>query len=195
MQRLLQRCTRAVMAVAGPALLLASAPRAEAQAGIFVGAQFTGASIDLKGAADNVDFGQGFGLHAGVGLGPAWSLVVNYDRNTLARSGAAPGSVRLVQWDALGRLSLLGASVVSPFVTAGVTGRSVQGTTDFEGLAPTGGGGLKIHVTPNLALTGTALWTFGNLTTKDDVTSGNDASFRATGARVQIGASLYLFRN
>ncbi|MEN9817628.1 MAG: hypothetical protein RLZ32_1508, partial [Gemmatimonadota bacterium] len=57
------------------ALLLLPAARVHAQmgasSGLFGGIHYSGASLDLEGASKKVDFGGGYGLHAGLGLGNA----------------------------------------------------------------------------------------------------------------------------
>jgi hypothetical protein len=162
--------------------------------GLFVGAQFSGVSADLKAAYGELDFSGGYGLHAGLGLGNTWSVLVNYDRSTLAGTGTA--SVKLVQYDALLRAHVLAGanSPVRPFLTAGATGRGTEGATDFDGVSPTAGAGVQIRVVPRVALTGTALWTFGNLTSTAQLTGGvAPQSFKSTSTRLQVGASVYLF--
>ena len=72
---------RIVMAVA--TLTLLAAVPAQAQTGLFVGAQITGASLSYKDAAQDLDFGSGYGVHAGLMLGSSLGVLVNYDKNTL----------------------------------------------------------------------------------------------------------------
>ena len=72
---------------------------------VFVGAQVTGASLSYKDAAQDLDFGSGFGVHAGLMLGSSLGLLVNYDKNTL---GSSTGDTELAQWDLLGRLRFIG---------------------------------------------------------------------------------------
>lgn len=165
--------------------------------GLMVGLQYAGASVSVKEAAEDLKFGSGFGLHAGFGMSDNVAVLVNFDRNVLTRRGDSD-DVTISQYDALLRLYLVpGAdSPVRLFATAGATGRAASGSTDFDGVAPTGGAGVHIGLTPNIALTGSALWTFGNLTRLRDITGGNTTkeSFKSTSTRVQVGASLYLFR-
>jgi hypothetical protein len=189
---------RVRLCVAPPALLLAasllwSAPAAQAQGAVFAGIHYAGASLDLKGASRAVDFGGGYGLHAGVGLGSGVQLVVNYDRNTLPTSGTGDDA-DVAQFDALARLFLLlpDGAPVRVFATGGVTGRTVKMGQEFDGLSPTGGAGVFVKALPRVAFTGTALWTFGNLQSATQLQNRTGNTFSATGVRVQVGASLFL---
>ncbi|MBL0939505.1 MAG: outer membrane beta-barrel protein [Gemmatimonadaceae bacterium] len=165
--------------------------------GLFVGLQYSGASVSVKEAAENLEFGSGFGLHAGLGISDNVSFLVNFDRNVLNRR-RDNNDVTVTNYDALLRYHLFPAagSPLRVFGTVGATGRAATGTTEFEGVAPTAGAGLHINVTPMIGLTGTALWTFGNMTSLQDLTGGGTTreTFRSTATRVQVGASLYLFR-
>ncbi|MFO0074625.1 MAG: hypothetical protein ACK55A_21425, partial [Gemmatimonas sp.] len=69
------RMLRAALAAA--ALSTAAAASAEAQSGkgLFVGIQYAGASVNVKDAADDLEFGSGFGVHAGLGLSERWSVL------------------------------------------------------------------------------------------------------------------------
>ncbi len=176
------------------ALLLAAAP-ARAQSGLYVGAQVTGASLNYKDAAQNLDFGSGYGVHAGLALGSSLGVLVNYDKNTLGSSG---GDTDLGQWDVLGQLRFVGVGPLKTYLTAGITGRKAassiyNGTTgnfDFSGTNPTAGLTAQFMVLPKLAVDGALLWTFG----KFNDTGGYSASrVEATGSRVSVGASYYLF--
>jgi hypothetical protein len=175
-------------------LALATVP-AGAQSGMFVGAQVTGASLNYKDAAQNLDFGSGYGVHAGLMLGSSLGVLVNYDKNTLGASG---GDTDLGQWDLLGRLRFVGVGPLRTYLTAGITGRTAtskiyNGTTgdfDFSGTNPTAGLTAQFMVTSKLAVDGGVLWTFG----KFNDTNGYSASrVEATGSRVSLGASYYLF--
>jgi hypothetical protein len=188
-----------------PTLLLAAAlvipgkgPLAQmgASKGLFAGIHYSGASLDLSGASEAVDFGSGFGVHAGLGLGNRLQLLVNYDRNTLP-SNLPGANADLAQFDALARLFLLlpQGSPLRLYATGGVTGRTIKLGQEFDGLSPTGGAGLLLKVLPSIALTGTALWTFGNLTSSTQLANRTGTEFRSTGVRVQVGASLFLLGN
>lgn len=191
-----------MLMVAG--LLALGTSAAEAQrgstSGLFGGIQYTGASVDLKEAGNEVDFGGGFGVHAGIGFGQRFALLVNYDKTKQSASGAGGNDVDLAQFDALARIYLFGGKdwIVRPFVTGGITGRVATedgaGSAEFDGTSPTAGGGLSIALIPRIHLTGSALWTFGNLTNKE-ATVGANNEYKSTGTRVQVGASLYLFGN
>ena len=173
----------------------AAAPAVEAQSakGVFVGIQYAGASVSAREAAQKLEFGNGFGVHAGVGLTDALSLLANFDRSVVI--GSDDADVALTQYDALLRLNVIGAtSPVKLFLTAGATARTANQGRSFENIAPTGGAGAQLFLSPKLAVHGTALWTFGNLTRASQV-SGNtlDQQFKTTGTRIQVGASLYPF--
>ena len=167
-----------------------------AQTGLFVGAQVTGASLDYREAAEKLDFGSGFGVHAGLMLGSSFGVIANYDKNTL---GAAGGDTDLGQWDLLGRLGLMGIGPVRTYLTGGITGRAAKSPTfngnpgdyDFSGINPTGGVAAQVFVTNKLAIDGSVLWTFGKFS---DATNGSLGAGRveATGSRVSVGASWYL---
>jgi len=174
--------------------LLAAAP-AGAQTGLYVGAQVTGASLNYKDAAQNLDFGSGVGVHAGLNFGNSFGVLVNYDKNTLGSSG---GDTDLGQWDLLGRLHFVGIGPVATYLTGGITGRTAtsriyDGTTghfDFSGTNPTAGLTAQAMITSKLAIDGGVLWTFGRF----NDTKGYDASrVEATGSRVSVGVSYYLF--
>jgi Outer membrane protein beta-barrel domain len=162
--------------------------------GVFLGIQYAGASVSVKSAAEDLEFGNGFGLHAGIGLSDRWSVLVNFDRSVLTGTDS-DAEVKLSQYDALLRLHLFPgpASPLRVFATAGATGRAASGSTEFEGVAPTAGAGVHLFLTPQIALNGTALWTFGNLTRASELSNSTRESFRSTGTRVQAGVSLYLF--
>ncbi len=184
---------RIVLAVATP-MLLAAVP-AQAQTGLFVGAQVTGASLNYKDAAQNLDFGSGYGMHAGLMLGSSLGVLVNYDKNTL---GSSTGDTDLGQWDLLGRLRFIGVGPLRTYLTAGITGRTAAskvyngtaGDFDFSGTNPTAGLTGQFTLGSKLAVDGGVLWTFG----KFNDTQGYSASkVEATGSRVSVGLSYYLF--
>ncbi len=186
------RTLRTAFTAAALAATAAASAEAQSGKGLFVGIQYAGASVNVKEAAEDLEFGNGFGVHLGVGLSERWSVLANFDRSLLTGNSA---DVRLTQYDALLRLHLIGAaSPLKLFVTGGATARSANAGRDFEGIAPTGGGGVQLFLSSGLAVHGTALWTFGNLTRASQL-SGNtvDRQFTSTGTRVQAGASLYLF--
>jgi hypothetical protein len=166
-----------------------------AQTGVFVGAQITGASLTYRGAAENLDFGSGYGVHAGVMLGSSLGVLVNYDKNTLGASG---GDTDLGQWDLLGRLSFIGLGPVRTFLTGGLTGRVARssfynggtGHYDFSGMNPTAGLTGQMMLTSKLGLDGGVLWTFGRF---GDTHGYSTSRVDATGSRVSVGVSYYLF--
>ena len=175
-------------------VLVAAAPMA-AQTGLFVGVQATGASLTYKAAAENLNFGSGYGVHAGLTLGSAFGVLLNYDKNTLGASG---GDTDLGQWDILGRLSFIGIGPAKTFLTAGVTGRKATssfysgstGSFDFSGMNPTAGLTAQLLLTSKLALDGGVLWTFGKF---NDTHGYSTSRVDATGSRVSVGVSYYLF--
>ncbi len=176
------------------AALLLAAP-VQAQTGLFVGAQVTGASLTYKGAAENLDFGSGVGVHAGLMLGGSFGVLVNYDKATLGSSG---GDTDLGQWDILGRMSFLGLGPAKTYLTAGMTGRKTTssfysgatGNFDFSGMNPTAGLTAQMMLGSKLALDGGVLWTFGKF---NDTNGYSSSRVEATGSRVSVGASFYLF--
>lgn len=185
------------------ALTLATVASANLQAqpgstrGVFFGLQYTGSSISAKSAAENLKFGSGFGLHAGAGISDNVSILANFDRGVLTRR-FDNSDVTISQYDALLRLYLV-PGVESPFrvfATGGATGRAATGSTDFDGIAPTGGAGVHLGLGNNVALTASALWTFGNLTRIGTITGGNTSKqdFKSTQTRIQVGGSIYLFK-
>lgn len=165
--------------------------------GVFFGLQYTGSSINAKEAAENLKFGSGFGLHAGAGISDNVAILANFDRGVLTRR-FDNSDVTVTQYDALLRLYML-PGVESPvriFATGGATGRAATGSTDFDGIAPTGGAGVHLGLGNNLAVTASALWTFGNLTRIGTITGGNTnkQDFKSTQTRIQVGGSIYLFK-
>lgn len=183
-------------AIALIAALTVSALPLHAQTGLYVGAQVTGASLNYKDAADKLDFGSGFGIHAGLTLGSSLGVLVNYDKNTLGSSG---GDTDLGQWDVLARLGLAGLGPVQTYLTGGITGRAAKsdtysGTTGnfkFSGMNPTAGAAAQVFVSSKLAIDGSVLWTFGKFS---DTSNGslNPGRVSATGSRVSLGVSWYL---
>lgn len=175
-------------------VILAAIP-AQAQSGLFVGAQITGASLDYKDAAEKLDAGSGIGVHAGLTLGSSLGVLVNYDKNTLSADG---GDTDLGQWDILGRLRFIGLGPLRTYLTAGVTGRAAKssnfggnvGDYEFSGTNPTAGLTGQFMLTSKLAVDGAVLWTFGKF---DDVRGYNASRVEATGSRVSVGVSYYLF--
>jgi len=174
--------------------LMTMAMPLQAQTGLYVGAQVTGASLSYKDAAQKLDFGSGFGVHAGLTFGSSLGVLVNYDKNTLGSSG---GDTDLGQWDLLARFGFMGIGPVKTYLMGGITGRAVSapsygggvGNYKFSGTNPTAGAAAQLFVTNKLALDGSVLWTFG----KFGDTGGYSASrVEATGSRVSVGVSWYL---
>lgn len=184
-------------AVVGAAMLsLGSTAHAQSGStrGLFAGIQYAGTSVSVKSAAQDLEFGSGFGVHAGLGLSDNVSVLVNFDRSVLTGADNDK-NVALTQYDALLRFNVLpgAGSPLRLYLTAGATGRTANQGRDFEGIAPTGGAGVQLFVTPKIAVNGTALWTYGNLTRASELSNTTRESFRSTATRVQAGVSLYLF--
>jgi hypothetical protein len=174
--------------------LMALAAPARAQSGFFVGAQITGASLDYKDAAQKLDFGQGFGVHAGLSIGSSLGVLVNYDKNTLGQPG---GHTDLGQYDLLGRLNFIGIGPVKTYILGGITGRvakspnynGIAGNYDFSGKNPTAGVSASVFPFKSLSVNGTMLWTFGKF---NDTGGYSTSRVEATGSRVSVGVSWYV---
>ena len=183
-----------MMAVVAVMLVIGSVA-AQAQSGFYAGVQWTGASLSYKDAAQNLDFGSGFGVHAGLDFGSSFGVLVNYDKNTLGSSG---GDTDLGQWDLLGRLRFIPVGPLKTYLTAGITGRSATskiyngstGSFDFSGTNPTAGLTAQMMVTSTLAVDGGVLWTFGKF---NDTQGISNSRVEATGSRVSVGVSYFLF--
>jgi hypothetical protein len=175
-------------------LLLSGVTSLQAQStkGVFLGIQYAGSSVSVESAANDLEFGGGFGLHAGLGLNDTFSVLANFDRSVL--TGSKSTDVKLTQYDALLRMNLFpgASSPLRVFVTGGATARTANSGRDFEGIAPTGGAGAHLSLTRKIAVNATALWTFGKLTQAGQVTATQNGQFESTGTRVQAGVSLYL---
>jgi len=175
-------------------LLLSGVTSLQAQStkGLFLGIQYSGSSVSVQSAANDLEFGGGFGVHAGLGLTDTFSVLANFDRSVL--TGSNNTDVALTQYDALLRMHLFpgASSPLRVFVTGGATARTANSGRDFEGIAPTGGAGAHLSLTRKIAVNATALWTFGNLTQASALTSRQNEQFKSTGTRVQAGVSLYL---
>jgi hypothetical protein len=175
-------------------LLLSGVTSLQAQStqGLFLGIQYSGSSVSVQSAANDLEFGGGFGVHAGFGLTDAFSVLANFDRSVL--TGSNNTDVALTQYDALLRMHLFpgASSPLRVFVTGGATARTANSGRDFEGIAPTGGAGAHLSLTRKIAVNATALWTFGNLTQASALTTRQNEQFKSTGTRVQAGVSLYL---
>jgi hypothetical protein len=189
----------AVLATAG--LLAFAAPaKAQSTSGIFVGAQATGSDLRFGSAVQKVDFGGGWGVRAGFGLGERWSLLANYDRSSLPSQGGG-GNLDVGSWDALARFNFMEGSMFRPYLAPGVTGRALKSSTfngasgdyRFSGTSPTAGLGAQWFMSPVLALDAGANWTFGNFS--DVQTNGTNVGTKlnATSTRVMVGVALYPF--
>lgn len=186
---------RALIATAALTTVASTAVHSQSTKGLFLGLQYAGSSLSVRSAAETLDFGGGFGLHAGLGFSDTWAVVANFDRSVLT-GGGGNGNVTVSQYDALLRMNVLpgAGSPLRIFLTGGATARSANAGRDFEDIAPTAGAGAHLFLTRKIALNGTALWTFGKLTRTNGLsTDAIDEQFQSTQARVQAGVSLYLF--
>lgn len=177
------------------ALTCLAAVPARAQSGLYAGVQWTGASLTYKGAAESLDFGSGFGLHAGLNVGSAFGVLVNYDKNTLSGAGS---DTDLGQWDLLARLTFFNLGPAHTYITGGLTGRTTTsrmyngqtGNFDFSGMNPTAGLTAQMMLTSKIAVDGGVLWTFGRF---NETTGYSTSRVEATGSRVSVGVSYFLF--
>lgn len=91
------------MAAIAAGVLLAAAP-VGAQAGLFFGAHATGASLTNQNGKQSgtypVEFGSGYGMHAGLWFSGAFGVLVIHDN---AIHGVKTDNADLGQWDFLGR--------------------------------------------------------------------------------------------
>lgn len=186
------------LAVIAAGLLLLAAP-AGAQAGMFFGAHATGASLTNQSANQRanqsgnfpVEFGSGYGLHAGLWFSGAFGVLVIHDKPI---RGVKNEDVDLGQWDFLGRWSHIQAGPAKAYLTAGLSKRaSTSSSSDddrgdvlFYGMAPTAGLTGQLAVTSRLAVDGGVLWTLVSYT--DD--RGRSASHLN---RLALGVSYHLF--
>lgn len=175
-------------------MLLAGTP-VRAQAGLFFGAHATGASLTSQSEKQSgyfpVEFGSGYGMHAGLWFSRAFGVLVIHDKSI---RGVKFDDVDLSQWDFLGRLSYIEAGPARAYLTAGLSRRastSADGDDDrgdflFHGMAPTAGLTGQLAVTPRLALDGAVLWT--------PVSYTGDRGQRASHLnRLAIGVSYFVF--
>ncbi len=192
----------AIAAVA--AALVAGSANAQSTSGstngFSIGAQVTGAGLNFSNAAQKVDFGGGWGVQAGYGFGQRFSVIANYDHNSLDQS---TGTFDLGQWDALGRFSFLPGSMVRPYIEAGATGRVAKsssfngtgGDYTFSGISPTTGIGAQFFISRQVSVNAGLDWTFGNFNNVDN--NGNSVNgfnqLDATGTRVRLGATVFPF--
>jgi hypothetical protein len=190
-----------VIAAVTASLAGASPTLAQSTSGVFVGAQVTGAALNFGSAVQKVNFGGGWGVHAGVGIGEGFSLLVNYDKASLPSAGGG-GNYDLGQWDALARFNFMARQQLRPYVDAGITGRVAKSTTyggtsgdyRFSGQAPTAGVGAQFFLGKSFAIDGGVNWTFGNFSSTENSGSPFGTKLDATGTRVIVGVSLYPFR-
>lgn len=182
------------MAAIAAGMLLVAAP-VGAQAGMFFGAHATGASLTNQNGkqSDNypVEFGSGYGMHAGLWFSGAFGVLVIHDKSI---HGVKTEDADLGQWDFLGRLSYIEAGPARAYLTAGLSKRpSTSSSSDddrgdflFYGMAPTAGLTGQLAVTSRLAVDAGVLWTLVSYT--DD--RGHHASHLN---RLAVGVSYYLF--
>ncbi|MDP1892298.1 MAG: hypothetical protein Q8K55_15525 [Gemmatimonadaceae bacterium] len=182
------------MAAIAVGMLLVAAPLG-AQAGMFFGAHATGASLinqsDKQSGNYPVEFGSGYGMHAGLWFNSAFGVLVIHDKTI---HGVKTEGVDLGQWDFLGRLSYIEAGPAKAYLTAGLSKRAStsadsddnRGDLLFHGMAPTAGLTGQLSVTSRLAVDAGVLWTLVSYT--DDL--GHSASHLN---RLAVGVSYYVF--
>jgi len=180
--------TKTAAAVAVLTLLFAAPILA--QSSPFIGAHVAGASLTHateQGATHPVEFGSGFGMHAGVSFGDRFGMLVSFDRSI---HGVKTGDTDLGQLDILGRMSCIDVGSAKAYLTAGLSreGASKASSSDFPfgRLSPTAGVTGQLPLSSRLAVDAGVLWTFG--TFKDS--QGNGAPLVQ---RAFLGASYYLF--
>lgn len=182
------------LAAIAVAMLIGAMP-VGAQAGLFFGAHATGASLTSQSEKQSgyfpVEFGSGYGMHAGLWFSRAFGVLVIHDTSI---RGVKFDDVDLSQWDFLGRLSYIEAGPARAYLTAGLsrhTSTSVDRDDDrgdflFYGMAPTAGLTGQLAVTPRLALDGAVLWT--------PVSYTGDRGQRASHLnRLAVGVSYFVF--
>lgn len=183
-----------MMAAIAAGMLVAAAP-VSAQAGMFLGAHATGASFTNQNEKQSgnhpVEFGSGYGVHAGLWFSGAFGVLVIHDKTI---HGVKTEDVDLGQWDFLGRLSYIEAGPARAYLTAGLSKRpSTSSSNDddrghflFYGMAPTAGLTGQLAVTSRIAVDAGVLWTLISYT--DNL--GHSASHLS---RLAVGVSYFLF--
>lgn len=182
------------MAAIAVGMLFVAAP-VGAQAGMFFGAHATGASLTNQNEKQSgnypVEFGSGYGMHAGLWFSGAFGVLVIHDKTI---HGVKTEDADLGQWDFLGRLSYIEAGPARAYLTAGLSKRaSTSSSSDDDrgdflvyGMAPTAGLTGQLAVTSRLAVDAGVLWTLVSYT--DD--RGHSASHLN---RLAVGVSYFLF--
>lgn len=182
------------MAAVAAGILLFVTP-VGAQAGMFFGAHATGASLTNQNEQQSgnypVEFGSGYGMHAGLWFSDAFGVLVMHDKSI---PGVKSPNVDLGQWDFLGRLSYIEAGPARAYLTAGLSKRASTssysdddgGDVLFYGMAPTAGLTGQLAVTSRLALDAGVLWTLVSYT---DARGHSASHFN----RLAVGVSYYLF--
>ena len=161
MSRYMSRNRKPVLATVLALAMVLTGTHLQAQAGstrgLMVGLQYAGASVSVKEAAEDLKFGSGFGLHAGFGMSDNVAVLVNFDRNVLTRRGDSD-DVTISQYDALLRLyrCRCADSPVRLFATAGPPDARHRGRPILMASLHRWCG-VHIGLTPNIALTGSAL--------------------------------------
>jgi hypothetical protein len=183
-----------MIAAIAAGLSLAAMP-VGAQAGLFVGAHATGASLTNQNEKQSghypVEFGSGYGMHAGLWFSGAFGVLVIHDRTI---HGVKAKDVDLSQWDFLGRMPYLEAGPARAYLTAGLSKRASassssdddRGDFTFYGMAPTAGLTGQFAVTSRLVVDAGVLWTLVSYTDN----FGHSASHLN---RLAVGVSYFLF--
>ncbi|HUR33514.1 MAG TPA: hypothetical protein VM032_06940 [Vicinamibacterales bacterium] len=174
-------------------------PRRSESSGLFVGGGFVWDRIMPNDATLGSDAsgGPGVGFVAGFGMSQFWSIYGGVSVARLEAAGVSDTGT-LTHVDIGTRLHLASAARrATPFLQVGLSQRSVsQNFTDgtsthsvsASGPGLSFGGGVNVHITPALAVSGTASWMSGDFSTYevDGRTLDGDA-FGATSGRIQIG--------
>lgn len=183
-----------MIAAIAAGMLLAATP-VGAQAGLFFGAHATGASLTKQNEKQSgyypVEFGSGYGMHAGLWFSSAFGVLVIHDSSI---RGVKTQDVDLGQWDFLGRLSYIEAGPARAYLTAGLSKRAStsssgdddRGDFTFYGMAPTAGLTGQFAVTSRLVVDAGVLWTLVSYTDN----FGHSASHLN---RLAVGVSYFVF--
>ncbi|HEX4683469.1 MAG TPA: outer membrane beta-barrel protein [Gemmatimonadaceae bacterium] len=162
-------------------------------AGFFLGAGFEGTGIRSTDAGSPTESGAGGGLLVGYGLNNTWSLFAQGSGANINENSGA-GTYTLGHLDLGARVHFrAGPNAVVPFLQFGLSGRSASSTVNGSTSTGTGGGvfaggGLNVHMTPSVALSGAVTWAFGSFSNFSvDGGTVDAGSVDATSARVHLG--------
>lgn len=163
--------------------------------GFFIGAGVEGTGIKTTDAGAQTESGAGGGLLVGYGLNDRWALFAQGSGANINQTGG--GTYTLGHLDLGIRMHFQSAlSPIVPFLQFGVSGRSASMTDPVSGSTSTGtgggvfaGGGLNMHMTPSVALSGAVTWAYGSFSnfSVDGNTVGGQQPVDANSARLQLG--------